>query len=514
LAFDGLNLPRKGARVKTILKCAASDTTDGLFIDLTANLNSCLMDRFKTQSGVQESEKSKMHMINHLFGPALPTRTLLSKMQATRPNGSPLKLVSKRFAYGLTKLVCGAALILPATTSPADNWPQFRGPNRDDISKETGLLKQWPKEGPALAWKLNGLGGGFSGVSVVGNQLFTMGDLEGKEFVIALNLTDRKQQWSTEVGAAFENANGAGPRCTPTVDGDRLFVLTPQGELVCLQSADGKAVWRKNLYKDFGGKMMSGWGYSESPLVDGPNVICTPGGTQGSVVALNKKTGELTWRCEAIKDAATYASLVPIEFGGKRQYIQLGDRDVYGVAADSGKLLWSAPRKGSVAVVPTPIFKDGIVFVTSGYGNGCNAFKLTVEGEAFNAEQIYANKDMANHHGGVVLVGDYVYGHSDSGNRLKCLELKTGKVVWEDKSVAKGSVTYADGMLYVRAEGGAGMVALVEATPESYKETGRFEQPDRSNRSSWPHPVVADGKLYLRDQDLLLCYEVKKSPSS
>jgi outer membrane protein assembly factor BamB len=228
------------------------------------------------------------------------------------------------------------------------------------------------------------------------------------------------------------------------------------------------------------------------------------------VVALNKKTGELTWRCEMIKDAATYSSLVPVEFGGKRQYIQLGDRDVYAVAADSGTLLWSAPRKGSVAVVPTPVFKDGIVFVTSGYGNGCNAFKLTAEGDAFKAEQIYANKDMANHHGGVVLAGDYIYGHSDSGNRFKCLELKTGKVVWEDKSVAKCSVTCADGMLYVRAEGGAGTVALVEATPEGYKETGRFEQPERSNRNSWPHPVVAGGKLYLRDQDLLLCYEVKK----
>jgi outer membrane protein assembly factor BamB len=415
----------------------------------------------------------------------------------------------KMFARSFIRTFGCAALVLAAGASPAADWPQFRGPDRDDISKETGLVKQWPKEGPALAWKVNGLGGGFSGPSIVGNQLFTMGDREGNEFVIALDLTTRKEQWSVQVGPVYTNPNGAGPRCTPAVDGNLVFALTPQGELLCLQTADGKIVWRKNLLKDFGGRMMSGWGYSESPLVDGNNLICTPGGQGGSVIALNKKTGELVWRCQAITDASSYSSLVPVVFGDTRQYVQLSDQSVYAVS-DSGKLLWRAPRRGNVAVISTPVFKDGIVFVTSSYNIGCNAFKITADGGSFNAEQIYANKDMANQHGGVVLVGDYVYGYSDVGNQFRCFELKTGKTVWQDKSVGKSSVSCADGMLYVRSETGAGAVALVEATPEGYKETGRFNQPERSGLNSWVHPVVVGGKLYLRDQDLLLCYDVKK----
>lgn len=415
--------------------------------------------------------------------------------------------MSKRF---LIHAVCYAALALAAGASQAADWPQFRGPARDDISKETGLLKQWPKAGPALAWKANGLGGGFSGMSIVGNRLFTMGDREGKEYVIALDLATHKKAWEVAVGPDFPNGNGAGPRCTPTVDGDLLYVLTPQGELIAMQNADGKTLWRKNLKTDFGGRMMSGWGYSESPLVDGASVVCTPGGAQGAVVALNKKTGALIWRCTAVKDAATYSSLLPAEIGGVRQYVQLSDQNVYGVAAENGKLLWSAPFKGRTAVIPTPVCKDGVVFVTTGYGVGCGAFKITAEGGAFKAEPLYTNKLMANQHGGVVLVGDYVYGHSDTGNRLKCLELKTGRMVWEDPSVGKGSLTCADGMLYLRAERGAGAVALVEVTPEGYKEAGRFDQPERSNVNSWTHPVISGGKLYLRDQDVLLCYDVKK----
>jgi outer membrane protein assembly factor BamB len=405
---------------------------------------------------------------------------------------------------------CTAALMLVTGVALAADWPQFRGPDRDGVSKETGLLRQWPKEGPKLAWKVTGLGAGFSGVSVVGNLLFTMGDSGGKESVVALNLTTGGKQWATEVGPEYQNPNGSGPRCTPTVDGDLVFALTPQSELLCLQIADGKIVWRKNLERDLGGKLMSGWGFSESPLVDSNKVICTPGGGQGSLLALDKRTGAVIWRCEDITDSATYSSVVPIEFGGVRQYLQLGEQNVYGIAADSGKLLWRAAREGSVAVIPTPIFKDGIVFVTSGYNKGCNAFKLTAEGGKFNATQVYASNTMSDQHGGVVLVGDYIYGHSDSDGQVKCLELKTGKVMWQNRSVGKSSITCADGMLYIRSETGSGAVALVEAAPDGYKETGRFDQPERTPLNSWVHPVVSGGKLFLRDQDLLLCYELKK----
>jgi outer membrane protein assembly factor BamB len=400
--------------------------------------------------------------------------------------------------------------LLSVVARAADEWPQFRGANYDDISADTGLMKQWPSQGPPLAWKITGIGLGYSGVSIGKGRIYTMGDIKDSgSFVYALNEADGKILWSAKVGDAGAPGGYAGPRCTPTIDGDLLFVLNQLGDLVCFQTADGKEVWRKSMKSDFAGKMMSGWGYSESPLVDGPNVICTPGGAEGAVVALDKKTGRLVWRNKDVRDPAAYSSLLPVEFGGVRQYIQLTGLSVFAVAAADGRLLWQAPRKGQTAVITTPIFKDGIVFVTSGYKIGCNAFQVTAANGKFTAKELYANKEMTNHHGGVVLVGDCFYGFSDDNKKLKCMELKTGKVVWEDSCVGKGSLTCADGRLYVRSESGKGTMALVEAASAGYKETGRFDQPERSNKSSWPHPVVCGGKLYLRDQDLLLCYKVK-----
>lgn len=391
----------------------------------------------------------------------------------------------------------------------ADEWPQFRGPRRDDIAQESGLLQQWPADGPKLAWKIGGIGEGYSGVSIAKGRIYTMGDKDDSSQVLALEETNGKIVWSAKVGAAGAGAGFPGPRCTPTLDGNLLYAMNQYGDLVCFQTADGKEVWRKSLPKDFGGKMMSGWGYSESPLVDGPNLICTPGGAGGTLIALNKKTGELVWRSKEVKDSAAYSSVLPVEFGSVRQYIQLTGQSVFGVAADDGRLLWQAPFPGKTAVIATPVFKDGTVFVTSGYGVGCCAYQVTPSGGKFEVKQTYASKDMMNHHGGVVLLGDYVYGFSDNNRMLKCLELATGKVVWEDKSVGKGSMTCADGHFYFRSESGKGTVALVVATPKGYQEKGRFNQPDRSKKNSWPHPVVCGGKLYLRDQDVLLCYQVQ-----
>ena len=407
-------------------------------------------------------------------------------------------------------LVSGPLLTVGAgSLRAADEWPQFRGPQRDDIARETGLLAQWPADGPKLAWKASGVGEGYSGVSIAKGRIYTMGDKEGSSNVFALAEADGSGVWSARVGAVGGGGGYPGPRCTPTVDGDRLYVLNQFGDLVCLQTADGKEVWRKNLQRDFGGRMMSGWGYAESPLVDGPNVICTPGGAAGTLVALNKLTGELVWQSKEIQDPAAYSSLLPVEFGSVRQYIQLTGRSVFGVAAADGRLLWRGDFPGKTAVITTPVFKDGIVFVTSGYGVGCYAFQITATGSKFEAAQIYASKEMANHHGGVVLLDDYLYGFSDNNRMLKCMELKSGKVRWANKCVGKGSLTCADGHLVVRAEGGKGAVALVAATPEAYREQGRFNQPERSQKNSWPHPVVCGGRLYLRDQDVLLCYQVK-----
>ncbi len=393
-----------------------------------------------------------------------------------------------------------------AAASEGD-WPQWRGPNRDNLSTETGLLRQWPATGPKLVWKATGIGGGFSSVSLVGNRIYTMGDGPDDLFVHALDRDTGKIAWSTKVGLPGGHKNYPGPRGTPTVDGGALYVLTQHGDLICLDAAKGSVRWRKNTERDFGGAMMSGWRWSESPLVDGDKVVCTPGGPQGTVVALNKQTGALLWRSKEWTDKAAYSSLVPVEIGGVRQYVQLTGASVGSVAAASGKLLWRADRPGKTAVIPTPVYKDGLVFVTSGYNIGCNLFKISGSGNVFKAEQIYANTDMAVHHGGIVLVGDHVYGQSGRGD-LTCMELKSGKVAWTDRSVGKGSIAYADGHLYVRSES-KGEVALVEATPGGYKETSRFTQPERTTRMAWPHPVIAGGKLYLRDQDKLFCYDVK-----
>ncbi len=409
-----------------------------------------------------------------------------------------------------TAVLCFTAGLLQHSAAAAD-WPQFRGPQRDDTSKETGLLKQWPAEGPPLLWKATGVGSGYSGVSVVGVRMYTMGDGSDASYVYALNTADGKVVWSAKVGKTGGNqGNGyPGPRCTPTVDGDLIVALGQWGDLVCVDAATGKEHWRHNLETEFGGKMMSGWNYSESPLVDGDKVICTPGGPQGTLAALNKKSGEVIWRTKDWTDKAAYSSVIVVEIGGVRQYIQLTDASVAGIAAEDSRLLWRAPRAGRTAVIPTPVYADNLVYVTSGYGVGCNLFKVS-SGNGFTVEPVYDNKVMVNHHGGVVKIGDNLYGFSD-GKGWTCQNFKTGEAVWQEKEkFGKGSLTFADGMLYLRAEGGKGTVVLIEATPKGWSEKGRFDQPNRSDKNSWPHPVISGGHLYLRDQDVLLCYDVKQ----
>jgi outer membrane protein assembly factor BamB len=431
-----------------------------------------------------------------------------------------------------TRTPC-AVLLLSLTSvalaAPGD-WPQFRGPNRDGASTETGLLQELPPGGPPLLWKATGLGIGYSTVSVVGNRLFTIGENTESSSVVALNTTDGKKIWSARLGKPGAPGQPAfeGPRSTPTVEGGLLAAVGQWGEMVCLEAATGKELWRKDYASDFGGKLPH-WGYAESPLIDGDKVVITPGGPAGAVVALNKKTGALLWRSRAFTDAPHYSSLIVAQIGGVRQYIQLTADSVAGIAAADGKLLWRAPRKGQTAVIPTPIYSDGCVYVTSAYGIGCNLFKITF-GERqspphalghdhldeykaaaaagqFTAEPVYANKVLGNKHGGVIKVGDFVYGHADDKG-WTCQDFKTGAAKWQDNKLGKGSLVYADGRFYLRAED-KGTVVLIEATPDGFKEHGRFEQPDRSDKKAWPYPVIAAGKLYLRDMDVLLCYDVK-----
>jgi outer membrane protein assembly factor BamB len=388
-------------------------------------------------------------------------------------------------------------------------WPQFRGPNRDAKSTETGLLKQWPAAGPPLLWKATGLGSGYSSVSVAGGKVFTMGDGRGGSSQV--HAFDEQSGAAVWMSRAVGRTGGKydGTKSTPAIDvaAGRLYALGQFGDLVCLNIGNGQEVWRKSLTSDFGGKF-GNWNYAESPLLDGDKVLVSPGGRRGAVVALNKTTGATIWQSRQYTDEAQYVSLIVSPMGPRRHYLTMSQKTVAGIDAQSGNLMWRIPRAGKTAVIPSPVVYNNIVFVTSGYNVGCNAFQIGTQGGRITTRQLYSNKDLVNHHGGVVVVDKYVYGHSDRGG-WKCLDITTGEVLWENRGVGKGSVIYVDGHLICRGEAGSGNIALVVATPQGYQEKGRFAQPDRSNKNSWAHPVVANGKLFLRDQGVLLCFNLR-----
>jgi outer membrane protein assembly factor BamB len=395
------------------------------------------------------------------------------------------------------------------TTVPAaDNfdWTQWRGPDRSDVSKETGLLKSWPAGGPKKVWMFENAGSGYAGFSVVKGRLYTMGTRSDSDALLCLDASTGQEQWVTTLAGMLNNNWGNGPRGTPTVNGDNVYVMSGNGTLVCAQASDGKIVWKKKM-SELGGRTPN-WGYTESPLVDGDLVVCTPGGSKGAIAAFDKKTGDLKWQSQQFTDPAHYSSIVPADLNGTRQYIQLTEKSVVGVAAADGKLLWRHDWPGSTAVIPTPVYRDGHVYVTSGYGAGCMLLKI---GDSNQVTGIYTNKVMKNHHGGVVLIGEHIYGHADPG--WICQNFKTGEAVWSHRDFGKGAVSSADGMLYCLEED-SGTVALIEASPAGWSEKGRMKlEPQSKIRSSrgkiWTHPVISNGRLYLRDQDLIYCFNVK-----
>jgi len=401
-----------------------------------------------------------------------------------------------------------AAVMMTATFSVAGDWPQWRGVNRDDISSETGLLKKWPSMGPEKVWMFDDAGLGYSGFSVVGGMLYTMGSRDAVEYVIAVDTATGKEKWSAEVGAVYTNGWGDGPRCTPTVEGAHVYAIGGRGNLICLMAADGKKVWEVGLVDDLGGKLQS-WGYTESPIIEGDLVVCTPGGEKGTVAAFDKKSGKKVWQTSDWTDNAQYSSIIGVDHNGGRQLIQLTMQTLAGVDPKDGKVMWKTEFPGKTAVIPTPIFKDGQVFVSAGYGVGCKSVKIGVGNKV---EELYSNTDMENHHGGVILVGDHLYGYSGKAG-WTCMEMKTGTVVWaEKKELKKGAIHCADGMLYLQEED-TGTVVLIEASPKGWNEKGRFViEPQTMQRNPkgkvWTHPVVANGRLYLRDQELLFSYDV------
>ena len=407
-----------------------------------------------------------------------------------------------------------AAATLCAITVVAADWPQWRGPHRDGISQEKGLLSEWPKEGPKLLWQVKDVGSGYSTPAVVGARLYLLSN-EGtdNESVQAREIKDGSLAWSTRIGKVGNpNQSPAypGARSTPTVDGDSIFVLGSDGDLACLALSSGKISWQKNVRTEFGGKPGK-WAYAESPLIDGDVLVCAPGGEKATLVALNKKNGEVIWQAAVPEgDEAGYASAIIVEAGGIKQYVQFLEKGVVGVDAKTGKFLWryNKTATGSPANIPTPVAQDDRVYSSAGKSGGA-LVKLNPKEGSFEAVQEYFSPQLPTSIGGSVKIGDYLYG--TNGRGLMCIAFNSGDQKWQNNSVGAGSICYADGHLYVRGE--KGDVALVEATPEAYREKGRFTPPDQPNRGrsqAWSYPVVANGRLFLRDLGVMWCYDLKK----
>jgi outer membrane protein assembly factor BamB len=406
-------------------------------------------------------------------------------------------------------------ILIPIVLIAAD-WAQWRGPKRDGASPETGLLKQWPAEGPKLVWQIDDAGFGFGTPAVVGDRMYLISNTGlDNEFAQARSTKDGRQIWSTtlgKVGNPKQAPSYPGARSTPTVDGDKLYVLGSDGDLACLETDGGRVVWKKNLRSDFGG-VPGTWAYAESPLIDGDVLVCTPGGADATLVALNKKNGEVIWKSQVPGgDAAGYASAIVVEAAGVKQYVQFLAKGVAGVDAKTGKFLWRYDGTGkSPASMPTPVASNDMVFTTSGFIGGATV-KIEKDGDKMVAKQLYLERNLPASIGGSVLVDGYLYGTNQQG--LVCAEFATGKVKWKDKCVGSGSTLLADGMLFIHGENN--MMALVEATPEGYREKGKFQLPSPPKHAArmpaevaWAYSALANGKLYVRDLGVIWCYEVK-----
>jgi len=419
------------------------------------------------------------------------------------------------FLFALIVFANGAGFSL------GEDWPTFRGAQRTSVSTDKNLLKSWPEQGPKLVWETKGAGRGYASITVAGDQLFTLGDglsttKDKDEYLTCFDRKSGKQLWATKTGPAWEEMqpDWHSSRSTPTVDGGMVYVVAPKGVLVACNTADGKEVWRKNLIDEIGGKKDDPWGYSESVLIDGDKLVCTPGGDKSTMVAFNKKTGEIIWKSARPGDiGAGHASIVISEVGSTRVYVQTTGSGAIGVSAKDGKMLWSYPIDKTTAVIPTPIVKNDLVFFSVGYGRGGALLKqIAGDNSDVTIKEIYGlDTKLGNKHGGVVLIGDYLYGDSDDRGTPFCADLMTGEIKWKGRGPGKGSAVVIGGgdMLYIQFQDGT--MALVKADPKEYSIVSQFKIPGSGDRPSWAHPVIVDGKLFVRSQDKLLCYDISGS---
>jgi outer membrane protein assembly factor BamB len=397
-----------------------------------------------------------------------------------------------------------AAPSVPA--SPLD-WPKFNGAKGDNVSLDTGLLKKWPKDGPNLLWTCKRVGRGCGCPSVAAGSIYVSGNLNGKTTVTALDLNG-KIRWQTPSGSAWTGVQ-PGAKGTPTVDGECVYHESPHGMVVCLDATTGKKMWEVNILHQFDSYNLTG-GMAESVLVDGNKVICCPGGNDVSVVALDKNTGAPVWTAAATGDLAAYATPVLIEHKGLRIVLAMNQRGLLGVNAATGDLLFQhfhrTPRGANAT---SPLFHDGQIFITSGYGAGSELLELTVDGETASVQRVWKSKELDDERGGVVLLNGFIYGNAHQANEGSwvCLAWSDGAKKYAERGIGRGSLTCADGMLYCWNE--EGQVALVPATPEGYEPVSRFTIPNKGPDPTWAHPVVCGGRLYLRCGSFLYAYDVK-----
>jgi len=412
-----------------------------------------------------------------------------------------------------------ATTLLVASSARAADWPTFRGPGRTAVAPDTDLLESWPADGPPLVWETKGAGRGYASLAIVGDRIYTLGDglstaADKEEYLSCFDRATGRQLWKTKTGTPWNEGQESwqSSRSTPTVDGDMVYVITPFGTLVACKTADGSEVFRVNLKERFDGKKGDAWGYSESVLIDGDRLICTPGSDKAAVVALDKRTGGDIWACPmGDLRGAGHSSIVISEVKGRKIYVQTTASGPIGVDAASGTLLWRYPIDQTTAVIPTPIIRDDLVFFSAGYRRGGALLRqLPTADGGVTIEEIYGlNTDLANKHGGIVLVGDHLYGDSDDKGIPFCAELMTGKIAWKQRGSGKNSATVmaADGHVYIRYADGT--VSLVKADPAEYREVSSFAVPGSGERPSWAHMVILDGLLYLREGDAILCYDVR-----
>jgi outer membrane protein assembly factor BamB len=423
------------------------------------------------------------------------------------------------FRYSCLIMSFGLVLV---QYSWATDWPTFRGSDRTGIAPDTDLLEVWPEDGPKLVWRSKGAGRGYASLAIVGDRIFTLGDgpstaSDADEYLSCFDRTTGKPIWHTKTGEAWNNGKDdwQGSRSTPTIADGIVYVITPHGTLIGCDAetgAFGKAI---DLKATFGGDKGDNWGYSESVLIDGDTLVCTPGGSQTTMVALNKKNGEIIWKCTVPDDrGAGHASIVISKVADRKIYVQTTASGAFAVDAETGSLLWTFPIEKTTAVIPTPIIKDDLVYFVAGYKRGGALIQQTPgPGGSMTSKVIFPlKKELANKHGGVVLIDDHLYGCADDQPIIICAELMTGDVVWKNRSTVGGqksaAIVAADGHLYIQYQNG--VLALVKADPTAFEEVSYFQIPDSGDRPCWAHPVIVDGLLYIRDGDNMFCYDIQK----